>query len=145
MANAGDSQVKIWLDPEQEDSLSRSQFPAQQEQQGLATEALTLVKQYLWKHPGRAGRISLLTSQDGHKVTFTHLSEGKPIADCAPHGHWEIDGNLLKISFHHEAKQYWRNHVFMKHDPSHDVWYMTGLFEGDKAKDFAYLQPWCEQ
>ena len=138
------SGAAVWMAPEQINTVPGQEIDLQEDTKEAAGP-LTLVKQYLWKHPGRSGRISLFASPDGNKVTFTHLAEGKPIADCPPHGNWEFEGNLLKISFHHEAKQYWRTHLFMKHNPAQDVWYMTGLFEGEKAKDFAYLQPWYEQ
>ena len=104
------------------------------------------VKQYLWKHPSRAGRITLYSCAEGTAgtaVSFTHLADGEPIEDCSLHGSWEMQEKLLKVSFHHEAKpDKVENHTFVRHDPNADIWFMTGTFEGWSATRFAFLQPW---
>ena len=105
-----------------------------------------LVKQYLWKHPNRAGRVTLYTGEKGNVVTFAHITDGVPVEDCKPHGSWELSEKLLKISFNHQAKiGELENHTFVRHDPSADVWYLTGIFEGWNARSFAFLQPWNQE
>ena len=49
----------------------------------------TPVKQYLWKHPDRAGRITLYGGPGGNKVSFSHLADGTPYEECTPHGSWD--------------------------------------------------------
>jgi len=48
-----------------------------------------MLKQYLWKHPNRAGRITLYSGPGGNKVSFSHLADGTPYEECAPHGSWD--------------------------------------------------------
>ena len=111
-----------------------------------AEDQLHLFKQYLWKHPNRTGRITLYTSQKGNVVSFAHVTDGIPVEDCMPHGSWEQAGKLLKVNFNHHAKDREQEyHTFVRHDPSADVWYLTGIFEGWNAKNFAFLQPWNQE
>ena len=107
------------------------------------TEDNVATKQYLWKHPHRAGRITLYSGKDGNLVSFAHLLDGSPVEDCQPHGSWERSGLLLKINFHHEANpEALEKHTFRQHDPNLDVWIMAGAFETWNARKFAFLQPW---
>ena len=103
------------------------------------------LKQYLWKHPGRAGRITLYSGPGGNKVSFSHLADGTPYEECAPHGSWEQQEKLLRICFNHEANlNEIEKHTFVRHDPTLKVWYMAGPHEGWNAKKFAFIQPWFE-
>ena len=68
------------------------------------------LKQYLWKHPGRAGRITLYSGPGGNKVSFSHLADGTPYEECTPHGAWEQQEKLLRICFNHKpTSTKWRS------------------------------------
>jgi hypothetical protein len=100
-------------------------------------------RRYLWKHPNREARVTLYV--DG-RVSFTHLTLGRPIQECCPHGNWKEANGVLSITFHHMAntsKQ--REHVFMQYDDAIDVWYLSGHFDATNAADFAFLQPWVDR
>ena len=98
---------------------------------------------YLWKHPNREARVTLYA--DG-KVSFAHLSMGRPLQECAPHGSWRLQEGTLHITFHHLAISYKeREHVFLQYGPTLDVWYLTGHFDAANAIDFAFLQPWADR
>ena len=110
-----------------------------------AQRELHMLKQYLWKHPNRAGRITLYSGPEGNAVSFSHLADGMPFEECAPHGTWEQQEKLLRISFNHEANlKEIEKHTFVRHDPNLDVWYMAGPHEGWNAKKFAFVQPWFD-
>ena len=99
------------------------------------------LKQYLWKHPSRAGRITLYRGPGGNAVSFSHLADGAPYEECAPHGSWEQQEKLLN----HEANlNEIEKRTFVRHDPNLDVWYMAGPHEGWNAKKFAFIQPWFD-
>ena len=105
-----------------------------------------IYKRYLWKHPNREARVTLYA--DG-KVSFTHLTLGRPIQECCPHGSWKVVNGILSITFHHMANtNKEREHIFLQYDDAADVWYLSGHFEASNAVDFAFLLPWvdrCEQ
>ena len=103
------------------------------------------LKQYLWKHPSRAGRITLYSGPGGNKVSFSHLADGTAYEECTPHGTWEQQEKLLRICFNHEANlDKIEKHTFVRHDPNLDVWYKAGPHEGWSAAKFAFIQPWFE-
>jgi len=107
-----------------------------------AQRELHMLKQYLWKHPNRAGRITLYSGPEGNAVSFSHLADGLPFEECTPHGTWEQQEKLLRISFNHEANlNEIEKHTFVRHDPNLDVWYMAGPHEGWSARKFAFIQP----
>jgi hypothetical protein len=104
-----------------------------------------MLKQYMWKHPNRAGRITLYSGPGGNKVSFSHLADGTAYEDCTPHGSWDQQEKLLRICFHHEANpDKIEKHTFVRHDPNLDVWYMAGPHEGWSAAKFAFIQPWFD-
>ena len=104
-----------------------------------------MLKQYLWKHPNRTGRITFYSGPGGNKVSFSHLADGTPYEECAPHGTWDQQEKILKICFHHEANpDKVEKHTFVRHDPNLDVWYMAGPHEGWSAAKFAFIQPWFD-
>ena len=97
---------------------------------------------YLWKHPNREARVTLYS--DG-TVSFAHLSMGRSLPDCAPHGKWKHREGNLHITFHHMANTYKeREHVFLRYGRDLDVWYLSGHFDKENAVDFAFLQPWTD-
>jgi hypothetical protein len=143
MANSTHPPLVTAQDPASQTQQALTTYSGQEMEWQPTTENNIVAHQYLWKHPHRAGRITLYSGRNGNLVSFSHLLDGSPVEDCPPHGSWERTGLLLEINFNHEANpEALEKHTFRQRDPNLDVWIMAGTFDGWNAKKFAFLQPW---